>query len=407
MKRSLVLSMILALGVVVIVSGCRKEKITAGERAKLVATVDQWKLTHDELRSILDRMPSDQKAKYETPTGKVDLVDAIIQDELYYEEGKKLGIDNEEEVKKQIEQAIRNIIITAYFNRFVKERARPTEEEMHDYYEENQDKFKTQAVIRAQHIFSKDREKLVEIKKRIENGEAMTTLAHKLSEDPLSRPDGGDLGYFNPGGYIRFVGYSKKFSDAVFALEPGVVSDPIKFEKGYSIVRVNSKKPARLKTFEEVKGEIERWFINRRLEETKKQVFEELKKKHDVHNYLQEELDKMRRSPEELWNLAQTSTDSYQRLSAYKEICDKYPDSKYAPQALFMQGFVYAEELKDQFMAEKTFEQVVLKYPGTDVARSAKWMKDNLGKPMPSFEDLDDLNQQIKEKESKKQGRKK
>ena len=52
------------------------------------------------------------------------------------------------------------------------------------------------------------------------------------------------------------------------------------------------------------------------------------------------------RTPEELWNLAQNSTDSYQRIRYYEQIVEKFPDNKYAPEALFMIGF--AEELKSR-----------------------------------------------------------
>jgi len=62
---------------------------------------------------------------------------------------------------------------------------------------------------------------------------------------------------------------------------------------------------------------------------------------------------------------------------------------------MFMIGFVYAEELKDFTMADRTFNDVITKYPDTEMAQTARWMLDNLEKPLPKFEDLDDLNRQI------------
>ncbi|MCI0452469.1 MAG: tetratricopeptide repeat protein, partial [Candidatus Latescibacteria bacterium] len=70
----------------------------------------------------------------------------------------------------------------------------------------------------------------------------------------------------------------------------------------------------------------------------------------------------------------------------------------YAPQAMFMIGFVYAEELKDYLTADRTFNQLIEKYPESEMAQTARWMLDNLEKPLPKFEDLDDLNRQIEEK---------
>jgi EpsD family peptidyl-prolyl cis-trans isomerase len=380
--------------------GCsKKQQPPASEREKLAARVDDWRLSRSELNGIVENLPDNQKAKYNTPEGKADLAGMLIEEELYYKDGMAKHMAKNEALQKRIEDATRKIVIDEYYKEYVENRAKPSDEEMYDYYQANPERFTTQAVLRAQHIFSKDKQKLVDLKKRIEAGEKMTTLAHKYSEDDLTRGDGGDLGYFNKGGYVRFIGYSKPWSDAVFNLEEGVVSDPIKFERGYSIVRVNRKKPAALKSYEDVKDEIATLLIKNRIADVRKEVVGELSKNFSVDNYLQEEIDRVQRTPEELWNLAQNSTDSNRRLSTYQQIVDKFPTSSYAPQALFMVGFVYAEELKDNYNAEETFRKVLRAYPDTDIAKSATWMLDNLGKPMPDFENLDDLNKKISEQE--------
>lgn len=379
--------------------GCSKKQPSATEKEQLAVKVDKWTLTRSELNQMVESLPDNQKSKFNTPEGKAELAGMMIEEELYYKDALAKQMLKDESLKKKIEEATRKIVINEYYLKYVAQKAQPSDEEMYAYYQAHPDRFTTQAVLRAQHIFSKDRNKLVDLKKRIEAGEKMTTLAHKFTEDELTRGDGGDLGYFNLGGYVRFVGYSKAWSNAVFDLEEGVVSDPIKFEKGYSIVRVNRKKPAELKSYEDVKNEIATLLSNNRIADVRKEVVAGLSKNHTVANYLQEELDRVQRTPEEMWNLAQSITDSQRRLSTYQQIVNKFPESSYASQALFMVGFVYAEELKDNYNAEQTFAKVVRDYPGTDVARSAQWMLENLGKPMPDFENLDELNKRISEQE--------
>jgi TolA-binding protein len=104
------------------------------------------------------------------------------------------------------------------------------------------------------------------------------------------------------------------------------------------------------------------------------------------------------RTPEELWNLAQNSTDSQQRLAYYEQIVSKYGDSEYAPEALFMVGFVYAEELQSAPDADRAFRRVLSEYPNSEVAKTAEWMLNNMGDPLPEFDDLEDLQRQIDEK---------
>jgi hypothetical protein len=59
---------------------------------------------------------------------------------------------------------------------------------------------------------------------------------------------------------------------------------------------------------------------------------------------------------------------------------------------------VYAEEVKDRTMADRTFTALMEKYPESEMAKTARWMVDNLDEPLPKFQDLDDLNKQIEKK---------
>src|SRR5262245_15910315 len=161
-------------------------------------------------------MPVPQRTRYSTPEGRALLAEKLMQEELAFLEAKKSDLISRPEVKKQIEDATRAILVTAYLDEKVDSKARPTDEEMHEYYDAHQDQYTQLETLRAQHVFSTDKHKLEEIKERVvEGGEKFTTMAHMYSEDQITKGDGGDLGYFNPGGYIRGVGYSKEFTDAV------------------------------------------------------------------------------------------------------------------------------------------------------------------------------------------------
>ena len=127
--------------------------------------------------------------------------------------------------------------------------------------------------------------------------------------------------------------------------------------------------------------------MGKRLNEVKRIVFERLSEDYDVQNFMTDELKLTTRTPEELWNLAQNSSDSYERLRNYQEIVDKFPDSNYASQAMFMVGFVNAEELKDFVAADRAFNRLLNNYPDSEVAESAKYMLETMNKPAPEFID--------------------
>jgi peptidyl-prolyl cis-trans isomerase C len=365
------------------------------DTADLAAQVGDWSMTKDDIEEVISKLTQTQKKRYDTEAGRAQLTDRFLEEELFYKEGMRVGLDKEEAVQEQIDQAVRRIVIAEFYKKKIEEASYPSAEEARRHYEENEDNFISQEIIRARHLFTESEDKIIEMKKKLDEGEKLTTLIHKHSEDELTKKDDGDLGYFNPGGYIRFVGYSQDFSDAVFALEKGEISEPIKWEKGWSIVAVIEKRPEMLRPFDEVKDEISKRLGRTRIDEMRREIVAELRDRYEAINYYQEALELVQRSPEEIWNFAQATTDPYQRLASYKEIAEKFPDSEYTPQALFMVGFVSAEEIKDFQQAELAFNEVISKYPGSDVAKSAEWMLKNLNKPLPEFEDLEDLHQKI------------
>ena len=239
----------------------------------------------------------------------------------------------------------------------------------------------------------------MEWKKRLDEGEKFNKIAKYESEDNTTAPQNGELGYFNPGGYIKFYGDSKEFSDQVKDLEIGDISDVIVTEKGYSIVKVTDKKPENLKPLSEVRKEILDQLRGDKAKAQLRERIESLRAEYRPTNFVREEIISTTRTPEELWEIAQEESDNYARIQYYRNLVNKYPDHKYAPQAIFMIGFVYAEEVMDLVAARRAFDELLDKYPDSEVAGSARWMIENLNKPHPKFESVDHMKEKMEEEQ--------
>ena len=85
-----------------------------------------------------------------------------------------------------------------------------------------------------------------------------------------------------------------------------------------------------------------------------------------------------KKSAVEMFRDAGEVPDVEQRLTAYRTVVETYPTSEYAPQALFMLGFVESEEKKDYDQADKAFKELLAKYPSSELKSSAQWMIDNM-----------------------------
>ena len=119
-------------------------------------------------------------------------------------------------------------------------------EDVERYYNEHLGTYTTPEQIRASHILLKTegksdadvRAKAESVLKEVKAGGDFAALAKKYSEDDSNAQQGGDLDYFSRGRMVP------EFEAAAFALEPGQVSDLVKTQFGYHIIKVADRKPA-------------------------------------------------------------------------------------------------------------------------------------------------------------------
>lgn len=130
-----------------------------------------------------------------------------------------------------------------------------SEQQLRDFYQRQLDQYASQEQRRASHILieggdEESLQKAQEIHKRITEGESFAKLAEEFSADTISAEEGGDLGLVQRG---QLVG---NFEDALFSMEEGEVSEPVKTEFGYHIIKLDEIKAPAAPEFEEVRDEL-------------------------------------------------------------------------------------------------------------------------------------------------------
>jgi peptidyl-prolyl cis-trans isomerase C len=318
---------------VALLASCSGDKDDLQVNIGVAARVGDEKIMRDYADEIFEQLPENQKTDFKGKRGKADFVDKLIEEEIIYQEAIKQELQLDPEVKKKLRRAERSILVSEYFTRQILDKIEVSEEEIKRYYDEHQEEFLTRAIINAQHMFTADRKKAENWKRRLDAGENFAKIAKEESEDELTAPEGGNLGYFNPGGYVKFVGKSDRWSNAVNALAPKEISDIIEFEKGYSIVLVKSKRPESILPLSDVRTRIVDRFKSMQAKDVYDMEVVRLKQKVEPVNYLREELVASLRTAEQLWELIQMEEDPYERIQYYRDIVNHYPDHKYAPQA--------------------------------------------------------------------------
>ncbi len=153
------------------------------------------------------------------------------------------------------------------------------------YYEQNQQLFTRAEERRARQILiavqpdapadevERARTKARSVADRLRAGEDFATVARETSDDEFSAAQGGDLGFFPRGQMVP------EFDEAVFAAQQGVVSDPVRTDYGFHIIRVEEIRASALAPLEEVTNQIRAQIRFQKSRDVAKQVAKELHEK--------------------------------------------------------------------------------------------------------------------------------
>lgn len=190
---------------------------------------------------------------------KMNVLRGIVSEEVIYNAAMKSGIESTPEVKEKLDAIKKRIVTQAFLDREVANRI--TDEELKKAYDEKVKQYSGKREIKASHILVSTEDKARDLVKQIKGGKEFDTLAKDASEDKATAASGGDLGYFTEDRMVP------EFSKAAFALKKGQISDPVKTDFGWHVIKIVDERPVKVPSFDEVKESLK--------EEQKEKAFKE------------------------------------------------------------------------------------------------------------------------------------
>lgn len=242
---------------------------------KVLAVISGSEITEKDLNAIIMRYPEEQRAMFSSEMGKKQLLEQMISFELMNKLGKEMKLNETEEYKAGLEQLEKDLLTQMTINKVLSE-VTVTDEDAKKYYKENKTQFDQPATVSAKHILVDTEELSSEVKERIENGELSFEDAAKEYSTCPSNAQGGSLGVFGRGMMVP------EFEDAAFELELEKISEPVKTQFGYHLIKVDTKNEAKAASFDEVKNKIVQQLIQKNQEKKYMDVMKELENKYEV-----------------------------------------------------------------------------------------------------------------------------
>jgi peptidyl-prolyl cis-trans isomerase C len=230
---------------------------------RVIATIGTEKITAAQFDSIVEGIPQQYQAQVRG-AGKRQFMENLVLIKVLAKQAVTMHLDQHPGTQLQIEFAKDNILANLAGKAMV-ENTKVDSEALHKYYDEHKSEYQQ---VSAHHILIRFKgspvplkegqkdlteeealAKAQELVKGLKGGADFDAMAKAESADTGSAAQGGSLGApFKHGQMV------KPFEDAAFTLKPGEISDPVKTQFGYHIIRVDK---ADFKTFEEARTEIE------------------------------------------------------------------------------------------------------------------------------------------------------
>jgi len=163
-------------------------------------------------------------------------------------------IADNDEFKKRLAFARNRLLMDSLLAN--KGKAATNDEAMKKVYEEASKQITGEQEVRARHILVETEDEAKAVKAELDKGADFAELAKKKSKDP-GASDGGDLGFFTKDQMVP------EFSAVAFALEPGKVSDPVKTQFGWHVIKVEEKRNRQAPDFAQVKPQIETYLTRK------------------------------------------------------------------------------------------------------------------------------------------------
>jgi peptidyl-prolyl cis-trans isomerase C len=197
-------------------------------------------LAEEELGPSLDKM--------DPATKQENLLAFLIDMKIVAKAAETKKIEDRDDFKARLAFARNRLLMDNLLA--VEGKAATTDEAMKKVYDEAAKQITGEQEVHARHILVETEDEAKAIKAELDKGADFAELAKKKSKDP-GASDGGDLGFFTKDQMVP------EFSAVAFALEPGKISDPVKSQFGWHIIKVEEKRNRKAPDFDQVKAQIE------------------------------------------------------------------------------------------------------------------------------------------------------
>lgn len=272
-------TLLVAVTAVTLIASCTPEK----PEGNTVAKVNRASITDKQVDTRLANLPQNIKGSFANENGKKILLDQMVNEELLHQQAKRSGYEKNDAFKdqvkgfeKQFEDAKKQALINLIVRDNIDSKIKITQEEVSSYYNNNPKQFEAFEQRRAKHILVETKQEAQKLLNRIKLKKAtFDAVAKKYSKDPTAE-NSGDLGWFKKGDLVP------EFEKAVYALRKNQLSQVVKTDFGFHIIKLTDTKKVAKRELKDVQQQIQQAIYNQKRNAALNEYLKTLKQNHKV-----------------------------------------------------------------------------------------------------------------------------
>jgi peptidyl-prolyl cis-trans isomerase C len=220
---------------------------------KVLAKVNGVEITEEDLQQAQEDIGPGIPRQLEGKARDAYLLDFLVDEQLVVQKAQADKLSETPDFAKKLAYLRDKALMETLLGKVAKEAA--SDAAIKATYDEAAKNQKPETEYHAHHILVATEDEAKAAHKRVKGGEDFSKVATEVSKDPGAK--GGDLGWFTKDRMVP------EFGDAAAKMEPGQISDPVKTQFGWHVIKLDEKRPKTFPPLDQVKEQVARYVIQK------------------------------------------------------------------------------------------------------------------------------------------------
>ncbi|HPY95629.1 MAG TPA: peptidyl-prolyl cis-trans isomerase [Candidatus Cloacimonadota bacterium] len=233
-----------------------KVETVAVPKDTIIVQLTKGTVTTKDMEFKVSKLHPMYQSRYKTVEGQKQVVEAILQEELFYTEALEQNYQNKPEVLEAIKTAQKPIINEKFYQKEIVDKVKIDDKEINQYYINNKSKFAIPPTIKIRHLQVQTQEEADQVTSLIDKDENFEELIAQHSTNKYSKEKKGIIENIRHNGYITGVGRDEALDNLIFSATTNGKIESIQSETGFHFIQKLEHIDEQVKELDTVKKDI-------------------------------------------------------------------------------------------------------------------------------------------------------